>query len=159
MLMRAEACGSGDGRGEKHEYGDGGGHERSRSWEQLLRRYPDIIDPLRAYSSAVEQLPHKESVAGSILASPIKGELIVTSFCLTGPCYTLAALRQGSSVAEQGTHKPLVESSTLSPGTRFLACPLGQPALRVGIGVSRHTSSSISWHEVCVARTRKELAT
>ena len=70
MLMRAEACGSGDGRGEKHEYGDGGGHERSRSWEQLLRRYPDIIDPLRAYSSAVEQLPHKESVAGSIPAGP-----------------------------------------------------------------------------------------
>ena len=31
----------------------------------------------------------------------------------------LSALRQGSSVVEQGTHKPLVGSSTLPPGTKF----------------------------------------
>src|SRR4026209_548628 len=30
-----------------------------------------------------------------------------------------SSLRQGSSVVEQGTHKPLVGSSTLPPGTTF----------------------------------------
>jgi hypothetical protein len=33
--------------------------------------------------------------------------------------------RQGSSVVEQGTHKPLVGSSTLPPGTNFLRERLG----------------------------------
>src|SRR4029077_850723 len=41
-----------------------------------------------------------------------------------------ASARQGSSVVEQGTHKPLVGSSTLPPGTTFLG-PGNPVAVRV----------------------------
>src|SRR5437868_6693515 len=46
---------------------------------------------------------------------------MTTALTASLPRSTLAARsRQGSSVVEQGTHKPLVGSSTLPPGTALL---------------------------------------
>src|SRR3977135_3357816 len=70
--------------------------------------------------------------------------------------FSFPAFSQGSSVVEQGTHKPLVGSSTLPPGS---LCMLGSTFFAALQAVTTSVQLSTSMHgldSICAATVRRQ---